>query len=203
MTHGFSPGMTPLAFIDLIFTQISWGFPCGSDCKESACNAGHLGSIPGLGRSPEGGNGNPFQYSCLKNPKDRGAWEATVHWITKSRTHWATNFHFHIYTHSILYLHWPWRKMGCKFPTGMIYGWSESPGQWASWAVCPASALRSTFPFASLVQCRAAATTKWRILVSFLKWASKESQWLVLMRQAKRKAKRSKKRTALRQEIAV
>ena len=47
MTHGFGPGMTPLAFIHLIFTQISWGFPCGSDCKESACIAGHLGSILG------------------------------------------------------------------------------------------------------------------------------------------------------------
>ena len=86
MTHGFSPGMTPLAFKDLIFTQIPCGFPCGSDCKESACNAGHLGLIPGLGRSPEEENGNPFQYSCLENPKDRGAWEATVHWIAKSRT---------------------------------------------------------------------------------------------------------------------
>ena len=44
------------------------GFPGGSVSKESACNAGHLGSIPGLGRSPGGGNGNPLQYSCLENP---------------------------------------------------------------------------------------------------------------------------------------
>ena len=117
MTHGFSPGMTPLAFIDLIFTQISWGFPCGSDCKESACNAGHLGSIPGLGRSPEGGNGNPFQYSCLKNPKDRGAWEATVHWITKSRTHWATNTFTFIFTHTAYYIYTdPEGRWGVSFP---------------------------------------------------------------------------------------
>ena len=54
--------------------------------KESACNVGDLGSIPGLGRSPGGGHGNPFQYSCLENPMDRGAWRATVHGVAKSRT---------------------------------------------------------------------------------------------------------------------
>ena len=50
-----------------------WGFPGGSDGKVSACNAGDLGSIPGLGRSPGEGNGNPLQHSCLENPMDRGA----------------------------------------------------------------------------------------------------------------------------------
>ena len=50
-----------------------------SDGKESACNAGGLGSIPGLGRSPGEGNGNPLQCSCLKNPMDRGVWRAIVH----------------------------------------------------------------------------------------------------------------------------
>ena len=55
--------------------------------KESACNAGDLGSIPGSGRSPGGGNGNPLQYACLeKNPMDRGAWQAIVHGVIKSRT---------------------------------------------------------------------------------------------------------------------
>ena len=53
------------------------GFPCSSVGKKSACNAGDLGSIPGLGRSPGEGNGNPLQYSCLENPMDRGAWQAT------------------------------------------------------------------------------------------------------------------------------
>ena len=62
------------------------GFPGGSDSKESACNAGDLGSIPGLGRSPGGGHGNPFQYSCLENPMDRGVWWATVHGVAKSWT---------------------------------------------------------------------------------------------------------------------
>ena len=52
------------------------GFPGGSDSKDSACNAGDLGSIPGLGRSPGQGNGYPLQYSCLENPMDRGAWWA-------------------------------------------------------------------------------------------------------------------------------
>ena len=50
------------------------GFPGGSDGKESVCNAGNPGSIPGLGRSPEERNGNPLQYYCLENPMDRGVW---------------------------------------------------------------------------------------------------------------------------------
>ena len=62
------------------------GFPGGSDGKESACNAGDMGSIPGSGRSPGEGNGNPLQYSCLENAMDRGAWKSTVHGVTKSRT---------------------------------------------------------------------------------------------------------------------
>jgi len=57
-----------------------------SDSKESACNAGDLGLIPGLGRSPEQGNGNSLQYFCLENPMDRGAWQSTVHRVTKSQT---------------------------------------------------------------------------------------------------------------------
>ena len=51
-----------------------------------AANAGDTGSIPGLGRSPGGGNGNPLQQSCLENSMDRGAWKATVHGVAKSRT---------------------------------------------------------------------------------------------------------------------
>ena len=62
------------------------GFPHSSVSKESACNAGDLGLIPGLGRSPGEGNGNPLQYSCLENPMGRRAWWATVHGVTKSRT---------------------------------------------------------------------------------------------------------------------
>ena len=58
----------------------------GSEVKASACNAGDLGSIPGLGRSPGEGNGTPLQYSCLENPVGRGAWWATVHRVAKSWT---------------------------------------------------------------------------------------------------------------------
>ena len=65
---------------------LSWDFPGGSEIKASACNVGDLGSIPGLGRSPGEGKGNPLQYSCLENPMDRGAWWATVHGVAKSRT---------------------------------------------------------------------------------------------------------------------
>ena len=64
----------------------NWGFPGGSEVKASACKGGDLGSIPGLGRSPGEGNGNPLQYSCLQNPVDGGAWWAIVHWVAKSQT---------------------------------------------------------------------------------------------------------------------
>ena len=69
-----------------------WGFPGGSVGKnpcaqqETACSTGDLGSLPGSRRSPGEGNGNPCQYSCLENPMDRGAWQATVHGVTKSWT---------------------------------------------------------------------------------------------------------------------
>ena len=58
----------------------------GSDGKESVCQAGDPGLIPGLVKSPGEGNGNPLQYSCLENSMDRGAWRATFHGVTKSRT---------------------------------------------------------------------------------------------------------------------
>ena len=62
------------------------GFPGGSDGKESACNVGDLGSIPGSGRSPGGGHGYQLQSSCLENSMDRGTWWATVHGVAKSQT---------------------------------------------------------------------------------------------------------------------
>ena len=66
--------------------RFSMGFSGGSDGKESACNAGDLGSIPGLGRSPGEGNGNPLQDSCLETSMDGGAWWATVQGVAKSGT---------------------------------------------------------------------------------------------------------------------
>ena len=62
------------------------GFPGSSDGKESACNEGNPGSVPGSGRSLGEGNGNPLQYSSLENAMDRGACRATVHGVTKSLT---------------------------------------------------------------------------------------------------------------------
>ena len=67
-----------------MYTYMS--FLCGSDGKESACNVGDPGSILGSGRSPGEGSGNPLQYSCLENPVDGGAWQATVHGVAKSQT---------------------------------------------------------------------------------------------------------------------
>ena len=61
------------------------GFPDGLVGKEHTCNAGDEGSIPGSGRSPGGGNGNPLQYFWLEDPRDRGAWRATVHGVAKSQ----------------------------------------------------------------------------------------------------------------------
>ena len=61
----------------------SGGLPGGSHSKESASSAGDLGLIPGLGRSPGEGNGNPLWYSCLENPMNGGAWQATVHGVKK------------------------------------------------------------------------------------------------------------------------
>ena len=71
------------------FYRLQYGLPWGLRWKESSCNAGdirNVGLIPGLGRSPEEGNGNPLQYSCLESPMDRGAWHATVHRVAESDT---------------------------------------------------------------------------------------------------------------------
>ena len=61
------------------------GFPVGSVIKNLSANAGDTGSIPMSGRSPEGRQNNPLQYSCLGNPMDRGMWQNIVHWVTKSQ----------------------------------------------------------------------------------------------------------------------
>ena len=70
---------------DFLSQELNWCL-LGCHGKESACNVGDLSSIHGLERSPEEENGNPLQYSCLKNPMDRGAWWATVRSIEKSQT---------------------------------------------------------------------------------------------------------------------
>ena len=88
----------------LIFLPlVSWlcGLPQWLSSKESVFNAGDAHSIPGLGRSPGGGNGNPLQDSCLENPMDRGPWLATVLWVTKeSDTTEQLNTCIHTHTHT-------------------------------------------------------------------------------------------------------
>ena len=93
-----------------IGTQL--GFPGASEVKASACNAGDLGSIPGLGRSPGEGNGNPLEYSCLENPMDGGAWWATVHGVAKSWTRltdFTFTFSFH-YSSTLTSIHDYWEN---------------------------------------------------------------------------------------------
>ena len=80
------PGGATPNFVPERFLSIPWGFPGGSNGKESACNAGDTGSIPGSGRSPGEANGFPLQYSCLENFVGRGAWWATVQGAAKSWT---------------------------------------------------------------------------------------------------------------------
>ena len=74
-------------FITVKFVSFGegWDLPCGSVVKNPA-DSRDMGSIPGSGRYPGEGNGTPFQYSCLENPMDGGAWQATVHGVAKSRT---------------------------------------------------------------------------------------------------------------------
>ena len=88
-----APSFLSLPFVWILYSCFpfplllsSEGFPGGSDGKESACNAGDLGSIPGSGRSPGEGNGYPLLNSCLGNPMERGAWRAPVHGVAKSQT---------------------------------------------------------------------------------------------------------------------
>ena len=76
MTVDSSPTIPPYPF----------PIPGGSDGKEFTYNEGDLNSVPQLGRSPGGGHGNPAQYPCLENCMDRGAWQATIHGVTKSLT---------------------------------------------------------------------------------------------------------------------
>ena len=74
-----------VSYYILYTLYVYMGFPGGSDGKESTCNAGDPGSIPGLGKSPGEGNGNPLQY-CLENSMDRGAWQAIVHEVANNQT---------------------------------------------------------------------------------------------------------------------
>ena len=133
------------------------GIPGGSEVKASACNAGDLGSIPGSGRSPGEGNGNPLQYSCLENPMDRGAWWATVHGVAKSRTR-LSNLAF-----STMGIYWDsCRHFLKKWVTGAIWN-SSCMGtvRWKSTAVfargnCPQHRSTNREPQTNLSACDSA-----------------------------------------------
>ena len=84
---------SPVSMTDLyVVCKYCMGFPGGSDGKETAYSVGDLGSIPESGRSPGGRHGNPFQYSCLENSMDRGAWQATVQEAAKCQTRLSKSF---------------------------------------------------------------------------------------------------------------
>ena len=138
-----------------------------TDSKESVCNVGDLGSVPGSGRSPGEGNGNPLQYSCLENPMDRGAWWATVHGVTKSwsgLSEWHSLFHLRLWDTSekeglsSLLTGWDWRRGSLSHSCGpgldlylhspLLYNlkwasnvswllWSKDLGSWAVVAALP------------------------------------------------------------------
>ena len=79
-----------------VFSFLKWDFTRGASAQHPPANAEDsrdVGSVPGLGRSPGGGNGNPLQYSCLKNPMDKGALQATVHGVAKSQTQLSNYTH--------------------------------------------------------------------------------------------------------------
>ena len=88
-----------------IYIYIHQGFPGCASGKEptaSAGDTGDMGLIPWSGRSAGGGNGNPLQYSCLENPMDRGAWQATVHGVEKSKTRLSTRAYVHHISYTVL-----------------------------------------------------------------------------------------------------
>ena len=93
--------MNCIMWVGRIYTH-TWGFPGGAVVENppgKAGDTGDVGSIPGMGRSPGGGSGDPLQYSCLENPLDRGAGWATVHGVKKSYTYIYIHIHRHTHTH--------------------------------------------------------------------------------------------------------
>ena len=114
------------------------GFPGGSVSEESACSAGDLALIPGLGRSPEEGNGNPLQYSCLENPMDRGAWWATVHGVAKSQMRLSRlSLSLSPLIHGLSALHnYPYLILNKSTELCNGLGWLYLQGSWPSCLNC-------------------------------------------------------------------
>ena len=118
------------------------GFPGGSESKESTCNAGDPGSIPGSGRSPGEGNGYPLQCSCLEYSMDRGAWQATVQGVTKSRAQLGDKHKMG--RTATLQLrgrsaYWRSKSAGHKFQPGSFWPYTQasvlSSGKWELWCL--------------------------------------------------------------------
>ena len=120
-----------------IHTVTSLGFPDSSNGKESACNGGDLGLIPGLGRSPGEGHGNALQYSHLENSMGRGAWRAPIYGVTKSQTQPSDHyFHFYFlsYSQRLYCSQWSRSRYFLKFPCFLV--WSNGYWQFDLWFLC-------------------------------------------------------------------
>ena len=105
--------------------------------KNLSANAGDIrdaGSIPGSGRSSEGGNGNPLHYSCLENPMDRGAWRATVHRVIRSQT-WMKWLSTALLSMEIWCTHgiWDFSKSQSEYKVGVLHPWLNKQGYWQPW----------------------------------------------------------------------
>ena len=110
---------------DVFNLQITKTLSCDdSDGKESACHAGDLSSVPKLGRSTGEGNGNPLQYACLEIPVDRGAWHATLHEVTKSRTQLSD----YTFTFSLL-CYWQRTRLKATKLSSTIFGKRDFPSK--------------------------------------------------------------------------
>ena len=97
----FFTAVSPKLYLSFTSVMTVRDFSVAQMVKESACSAGDPGSIPGSGRSPGGGHGNLLQDSCLENPMDRGAWQATVHGLAKSPTR-LSDWHYYYYFSSVV-----------------------------------------------------------------------------------------------------
>ena len=107
LNHPTSWVFTPVSLLPDKYIHTHMGFPGGTVAKNLPANAGDTidsGLIPGSGRSPRVGNGNPLQFSCLENSLDRGAWLATVHGVTKSQTRLSDWIHTHTQIHIHMYI---------------------------------------------------------------------------------------------------
>ena len=130
---------------DRLPTPVFLSFSCGSAGKESACNAGDLGLIPGLGRSPEEGKGYPLQYSGLENSMDY-----IVHWVAKSPT-WLSDFHLPFHVKCLVELFWNFQQSPRSMRTGTIFLSSINSYQFP--ALRPAQAGRGRFQAGRKTHC--------------------------------------------------